>query len=213
MKEAQRNDGVMTASLGKSRSGKTSYVLAKIRGAKRLLVWDAEGQFGKLANCQTIRTAEELYQKVKRNNASFRLAFVSANLRQDFKLFCEIAYYAGVVAPLSVVAEELAAVSNAGKAPDEWGVLVRQGLKYGIDIYAIGQRIQEVDKTLIGNTSIVTQFMANERDIEKIIKDTGITPPVKPLQFVEKDNNTDTIKNGIVSFRNDKPVLGYKNKV
>ncbi|MCL1072999.1 hypothetical protein [Shewanella dokdonensis] len=55
-----------------------------------------------------------------------------------------------------IVAEELADVTTAGKAPPHWGQVVRRGRARGLaPIFAITQRPSESDKTTVGNATLV----------------------------------------------------------
>ncbi|WP_201341168.1 hypothetical protein [Abyssogena phaseoliformis symbiont] len=126
----------------------------KIRSGNRLLVWGPEGQFAISAGCQSFKTVKDLYLALKGNRGSAKMALsVDTDLKGQFYVFCEIAFYFGLLKQCKVVVEELADVSSSGKAPEKWGLLVRRGLKHGMDIYSMSQRIQEVDKTVFGNSS------------------------------------------------------------
>ncbi len=207
-----RPDGKTHSIVGNSRSGKTAYTMAKIRSSKRLLVWDPEGQFAISSGCKSFKTAKDLYLALKGNRGGAKMSLsVDTDLKGEFDLFCEIAFYFGLLNISCTVVEELADVSSAGKAPERWGLLVRRGLKYGMDIYAMSQRIQEVDKTVFGNSSYNVLFRVDEGiDYKKAQEFMGLDAPVDPLFFIEKDKINHTIKNGLIKFKNDEPVLAYK---
>lgn len=83
--------------------------------------------------------------------------------------------------PCVAVAEELADVSSQAKAPGNWGVLLRRGLKRGISVYAISQRWAESDKTAVGNASEFVCFrMSSGDDIAYMSRKTRV--PVSELE-------------------------------
>jgi len=87
------------------------------------------------------------------------------------KLALEWQHYA----PACVVAEELADVTHAGKASKGWGPLVRGGLAYGCRIIGITQRVQEIDKSIFGNSNEMRIFAQNnDDDYAYLAKKTGI---------------------------------------
>jgi DNA helicase HerA-like ATPase len=91
-----------------------------------------------------------------------------------------------------VVVDELATVTNIGKAPGWWGRLIREGRHRRIEIAAAAQRPAEIDKTIIGNcTHLVVfrlgrlrdrQLMAEELDLERADIDQ-----LEPLEFIRAD--------------------------
>jgi hypothetical protein len=97
--------------------------------------------------------------------------------------------------------EELADVTSPGKAPVYWGEIVRKGLRYGPQIYALTQRPSESDKTVMGNVSIIhchqmarsedSAYMARELRIELALVDHLL-----PFHWIERDRRTKTLTNG-----------------
>lgn len=109
----------------------------------------------------------------------------------DFGAWSRVAFAMGIIAPCSVVAEELADVTTPGKAPDGWGNLVRQGLGYGINIYAVTQRPAESDKTVMGNwTYLHTHHMTRHRDRVRMAEEMDIDPAkiqaLRKYQWIER---------------------------
>src|SRR5688572_1381053 len=145
-----RSDGVLTLVTGASRSGKSSLVMLETRDALPLLVWDVEGQWS------AMRQVEEcsLPDLVTRTRAGVfgRWSITLAPTAENFSDFCTVAFcWARLVPAATVVVEELADVTQPGKAPSAWGMLVRRGLKYGCSIWAITNAPAESDKTVIRN--------------------------------------------------------------
>lgn len=189
-----RERGEMFSVIGMSRCGKTSYTIAKVKQlkSKKLLVWDPAGQFANKLGCKTIRNARELWQIIKGNagNGKYALTFMGdgKDKMKEFSNFCYIAFYWGIISPCTVVAEELGQVTNPAKATGYWYVLTSNGLKYGINIFGIAQRTQEIDKTLLGNCSKNIQFKVSDQDKATALKIFGTEPPGEFYQFIEKDN-------------------------
>jgi hypothetical protein len=167
-------DGQLVVVVGASRSGKTQYVRRRLVDAPRVLVWDPKAEYHELTR---IRDLPAWLNVCLNTRVDSRAAYVPGSPRREFSLFCDLAWhYCRFAAPGSIlVVDELADVSHAGKAPDSWGTILRQGLGYGVDIYAITQRPQESDKTSMGNASALVccrlaraddrRYMANELDV------------------------------------------------
>ncbi len=197
----QRPDGTLYAVTGASRSGKTSWVVERVRGARRLLVWDSAGEFSDLFNCERIETIAELARAVL-DKRPRRLALVCPVDAPHFAAFCGLAMifvqlHAGAV----VVVEELADVTSPNKAPSKWGELCRRGLRYGPDIYFLTQRPAESDKTSMGNASIVHAHQCGlEIDVEYMARqlriDAAQVDALLPYQFIERDRRTKALKHG-----------------
>jgi hypothetical protein len=151
-------DGQIFAVSGASRCGKTALVKQLAGEHARLLVWDIEDQWDDVCDLECT-TREKLLDAVKiAGNKKIRFV-ASRNLKESFEFFAACAMlFALRGGSCAVVAEELADVTSTSKAGDNWGMLVRRGLKRGITIYAISQRWQEADKTALGNSSVIICF-------------------------------------------------------
>lgn len=148
------NDGQLFVIAGASRSGKTAWTRKRIAKARRIWAWDPEAQWCELPGWRKVSTRAELLAWAQKPGAQ-KVAFVAGGqLKEDFDFWAGAVMYAGrYVAPLDAVAEELADVTTPSKAPGNWGILVRRGLKRGISLYCISQRWSEADKTAFGNAS------------------------------------------------------------
>lgn len=111
-------------------------------------------------------------------------------MSEDFEYFSEMALYAGrYIAPLVVVAEEVADVTSPAKANGWWGKLLRRGMKRGITIYVIAQRFSEADKTSLGNQSESVIFRCGSADDSRYIARKTRLPfdeveALKPLDYI-----------------------------
>ena len=178
----QTNDGRLIIVSGASRSGKTAWVRQQTKAARRVLVWDIEAQWCELPGYRKITSRAELYAAIQSDKPA-RLAYVAggADLKDEFNFWAACVmlwgrYRGGCVA----IAEELADVSTPAKAPQEWGILLRRGLKRGITIYAISQRWAEADKTAIGNASEFVVFRAAGDDVRYMSQKARV--PVADLE-------------------------------
>lgn len=183
--------GKLTAAIGASRSGKSAFVQSETAKARRLLVWDVKGEYA--AVDYRPQTRAELVQCLKHcAGKPGRIAYVPPQLG-DFSFFCRAAavwiksQYAARQ-PCALIFEETADVTSPGKAPAEYGILLRRYLAYGVDIYAVTQRPAESDKTSIGNASRVHICrMATARDRRAVAGDTGV--PLAVLESLRADQD------------------------
>jgi hypothetical protein len=161
---SKRRDGRLVVVTGRSRTGKSRYVAGATAGARRLLVYDPKGDPRDYPGTHATRSPRALagaLAKAAAGPGRYRLIDTGA---AHFERFCATAIAWGVgYGPIVVVADELAEVTSPGKAPRAWGRLVRQGLGFGIDIYAITQRPAESDKTTIGAFSEWVTFGLQRR--------------------------------------------------
>ena len=116
--------GRLRAAIGASRSGKSAYIQAVTKNARRVLVWDVKGEY---AGCHRATSRAELVRLVKLSaGKSGRIAFVPPSL-DDFDFFCRTAaawikshYLAG--RQCCLIFEETADVTSPGKAPQAYGI-------------------------------------------------------------------------------------------
>lgn len=200
------NDGRLYVIGGASRSGKTAWTRKQVAKRRRIMAWDPEAQWCDLPGFRKITTRADLMAWAQKPGA-FKVAFVAGgDLKDAFDFFCACAMFAGrYVEPLDVVAEELADVTTPSKAPGNWGILVRRGLKRGITIWAISQRWAEADKTAVGNASDFVVFrQSSGDDVRYLTRKTRIPEAeiesLVPLQFVHLDALTGAIKRGKLTF-------------
>lgn len=175
--------GRLTAAIGSSRSGKTQYVTNQIKGQNRVLIWDIKGEYPAKYRA---RSPAQLMKMVKALAGKPGVIAYTANKLSEFNFFCRLAqswvkshYVIGKNCVL--IFEETADVTSPGKAPEDYGVILRRYLSYGVDIYAITQRPAESDKTAVGNASIIRVCRLQlARDRKSVASDTGL-----PLSVIE----------------------------
>lgn len=189
----QTNDGRLNVVTGASRSGKTAYVKKQMMKARRVLAYDPEAQWCEVRGFKRVSSMRELLKAIQSKGPGKYAYVPGGDLVKAFGFFCSCALFWGRYhGPCDVVAEEISDVTMPGKALGSWGVLVRRGLKRGINIYAITQRPAESDKTAIGNASTFVVFRASrEQDRKYMSRETDIPveklATLKQLEYYEKD--------------------------
>lgn len=203
-------DGRLVVIAGASRTGKTAFTVQQVKDRKRIIAWDPEDQFSTMPGWKRITTRRELFRAIESPNAA-KLAYVAGgNIAEEFDFWAASAffwgrYYGGCVA----IAEELADVTTPSKAPGNWGILLRRGLKRGITIFAISQRWSEADKTAFGNASEYVCFrLSSGMDVDYMAKRTRIKSEqiaaLQNLQYVRMDAQTGEISAGKLNFSKKK---------
>jgi len=168
-KRAAVEDGRIVAISGMSRSGKTSFAVRALNGFERVVIWDPDDELSKRARAVRFDRLGDLIAALRKaQDGPLRACYVPGNMTRKalvtaFGLWSRSAFawcvdYGG---PVAVLADELADVSNAGKAPEGWGQLIRRGAKHGLNTFAISQRWSEADKTTLGNAARMVAFRAS----------------------------------------------------
>ena len=193
---------------GSSGSGKSVSVKKKIAGAKRLVVWDVDDEYGDLPGVERVTNIGELVRKL-RTHKTGRFAFVGP--KQHFERWCLAVFAWGQCV---AVAEELAGVTSPGKAPDGWHTLVSRGRKRGISLFGVTQRPAESDKTIMGNASSIQvgrlaraqdrKYMAAELDVS-----LELVNRIPGLSYLRKDMADNVVYAGKIAVpRNGQKSLG-----
>ena len=207
LKHQPTDDGVITAIVGSSGSGKTAWLKQQIAKSSRLLVWDIEGQYTE--KTKAVYTKEQLVKAIQELHV--RISYQPKQLAEfDYWARCAFAFVRlgaenGLMT--DIVAEELADVTSPAKAPEGWGMLVRRGRKYGANIYGVTQRPAESDKTLFGNAHVIhccgmqrandRVYMARELDVS--VSEIQILDRSK-LEYLHKDMRTSKLEKGRLTF-------------
>ena len=212
--------GKLMVLVGASRSGKTKKALQMLKPHKLVLIWDVEGQYENID--YRAKSLGALWQML-RQTAGKRAVIAYTGKLSEFNGFCELAFWwvrANSVAgkKCAVVFEETSDVTNPGKAPEHYGIILRRGLKYGADLLAISQRPAESDKTAIGNASMVhvcrlqlsrdKKYMAdmtglNVKDLEALRADQDLSL----FDYITVDTGRGEYQKGRLSFRGDKAIF------
>lgn len=199
-------DGRLYVIAGASRSGKTAWTKKQTAKARRVIAWDPEAQWCELRGWTKLTTKASLLGAAQ-TPGPLRVAYVAGgSLKEEFDFWAGCVMYAGrYVEPLEAIAEELADVTTPAKAPGNWGILIRRGLKRGITLRCISQRWSEADKTAVGNASDFVIFRQSSGDDVRYlsrktrIQETEIND-LAPLEFVHMDALTGAIDKGKLRF-------------
>jgi hypothetical protein len=197
----RRPDGSLYAVTGATRTGKTTWVVERVRSRRRLLVWDSAGEFADLHRCERITSIAALARAATDRRAR-RLGLIVPATPENFEAFCRVAMiFVQLHEDACVVVEELADVTSPNKAPAAWGVLTRRGLRYGPDIYFLTQRPSESDKTSFGNASVIHAHQcALEIDVEYMRRQLRVPfaqmDALAPYEFIERDRRTKSLVTG-----------------
>lgn len=202
----RRPDGSLYVVTGATRTGKTTWVVQRVAGARRLLVWDAMAEWADHFKCQRVESIFDLSQRVKPGAPAARLAFVAPCTAENFAAFCRLAWVFIRVDLGTLVVEELADVTSPGKAPTYWGEIIRKGLRFGPEVYALTQRPSESDKTVMGNASVLhVHQMAREDDCRYMARELRVDPAaidaLLPFHWIERDRRTRNLSTGTVARR------------
>lgn len=199
-------DGRLYVIGGASRSGKTAWTRKATAKVRRVFAWDPEAQWCELPGWTKATTRAQLLAATQRPGPQ-KVAYVAGGkLAEEFDYWAGCVMYAGrYVAPLDAIAEELADVTTPSKAPGNWGILLRRGLKRGISLWCISQRWSEADKTAVGNASDFVVFrQSSGDDVAYLARKTRIPLEqingLAPLEFVHMDALTGQIKAGKLRF-------------
>lgn len=206
-----RQDGVMGLFIGVSRSGKSTPIKVMIKKAKRLLIWDAKAEYTG-NGIQKVRSLPELLKLLQQTKNTGKFAFIPTNFsKKEFDAFCRLAHIWNKQKESVIVIEELAAVTNSGKAFGYWGVLINQSLGLGATLLATVQRGQEVDKSIMNNATYLHICQHNtESDAQYMAKKIGVnieTIPRVPLVFIIWSPSRELVIKGSVQFKNKLPVF------
>jgi hypothetical protein len=204
----RRPDGKLYGVIGKSRSGKTLWTSRQVDVVRRLLVWDFKGEWSLRYRCRRITSLHELGACVKPGAPAERLAFCAPGMtnREMFDRFCRLAYVWLQVDLGTLVIEETASVTSPSKAPAAYGDILRMGLGFGCDIYALTQRPQESDKTAYGNATVLHCHMMQTDDDQSYVARKLLGVPLdqfkalKQLQWIERHDSGE-LRTGTVTIK------------
>lgn len=180
-----RESGIITTIAGMSQSGKSTLAKQRTRRHARFVAWDERAEYVN-QGCELIRTIPEL-ARVLAGREKGRFAYQGR--KGDFAAFCELAYLWGQEWPCTVLVDELAGVTHAGKAPPGWHELVTKSKYWGMHVYGISQTPSESDKTVWRNADVkVCLMLDTEMDREYMVR-LGFRPddiPRQKLQYIER---------------------------
>ena len=208
---------------GRSGSGKSSYVKDRIKGRRRLVVFDPMQEYG-AQGCTTIRhLTPDALDKVRvamyQNWRGFRIAYVPpagkeaealSGLSRLLMAAQEPDRESGQGAPLTLVVEEMNLAFPVSGGPQRcpgFADICSRGRHYGIEVIGASQRIAEVATRFRGNcTETVVLAQKGPRDLTAAAAELGIEPArVSALGNLEYLHETaGTVTNGKITFGRQK---------
>lgn len=208
MKMGNRADGVTILNIGKSRSGKTSIIKAVEKLHNRSLAFDPKTEWCELG-FTLFETKETLFNALVGAVGNIKISFASYN-KKDFDFWSACAFNFNREKEALLIAEELGAVTDSGKAGGGWGRLINQGLGFGMTLLGTVQRGQEVDKTIINNATAINIFQhSTDTDAQNMADRIGVDVseiPRSPMEFIVwTPVHGIIIKKGRVTYKNNTP--------
>lgn len=134
--------------VGASGSGKSAFLRQTIDFKQpRIVAWDPDEDY-RLPRVKSMAAFERL---VKRSGfGPIRCALTVQPNEDNFERYAQLVFaILHQAAPMAVICDEIADVTRVSKATEHWGQLCRKIRKYGGKLYAITQRPQECDKTIM----------------------------------------------------------------
>lgn len=177
---------------GSSGSGKSVHVKKAIESDRRVIVFDPDDEYGNVPGIFTCYSAQQMTDLVKKNRTTpLKVRLVKEGVAA-FELCCALAF---AWTNCTLVCEEIADTTNAGKAPPQWGKVLRRGSrKRAIRIFAVTQRPAEADKTALTQATIVrTGLLGRDPDRRAMAQELDLPldmiARLAPLDFIECHRN------------------------
>lgn len=175
-------------------------------------MWDSGYDFLpalQLANVSSLQDLGELVRQQIRQPEGLpqRISYTGPVTVPHFICFCRLAFVWMRSHPHShLVVDELADVTNPGKATRGWGEIVRKHRKFRYGrVFAITQRPAESDKSIMGNATLIHCGRMNLESDEVYMARYLRVPPERiaalhDLEYIELNKRTKQLSSGVVSF-------------
>ncbi|MFM2476687.1 hypothetical protein [Celerinatantimonas sp. MCCC 1A17872] len=205
-----RTNGNMALFLGITRSGKSVPVKRISEKWTRVLVYDPKGEYHLELGFEQANTRRELLDMLKAATGPAKINYMGIS-KSDFLFFCDCAFNWNHQKEAMIICEELASVTNAGKADGAWNRLINQSMAFGPLVVGTVQRGQEVDKSLLNSANFVHVAQhGTDDDAYYIAKKLGVPMeeiPREPLKFFQWTANRGIVVRGHVDFKGAKGKL------
>jgi len=193
--------------IGASGTGKGVWIkrnLAELE-PERLVVWDFKNEYQAEAGKALAPSLGAVHKAMQKAGADgpLRIRYAPRGagekaLRKEFEALCELVYaWEGC----TFVAEELANVTTPGWAPASWRKMTTSGRHAGIHIIGATQTPALVDKSFLGNCTLVHCGPLRERAHRVAVAramdiDEGRLAKLVKFQWLEKDFDTGQVADG-----------------
>lgn len=170
-----RERGMVVAVAGAPQSGKSTWMRQQVADHDRRIVFgDYRGEY-QAAGYMPLKSIHELLTTLKGHKGPG--AFVYRGLDQDFPTWCFAALGWVKYHPATLIVDELAAVTNPGKALSEWGQILRMIAGFGGVVFGCTQRVSESDTTIWGCADLIhCHRMVRTGDAEKMARELNCRP-------------------------------------
>lgn len=176
-----------------------------------MLVWDAKPEWAPRFGLTIVRTLQQLHAHVvaSLDGRPSRLSYQGPMTREHFDIFCRLAWvWLKAKKRRVLVVEELADVTNPGKASQWWGEILRKGRDpHQALVIGLTQRASESDSTIAGNCTVIhAGYQSFPRDRKTIAEYCDV--PLEEirnlgaLDYVERDMRTRELRRGRLEIVN-----------
>ncbi len=181
---------IIMGATGSGKSEETKQALLREKGD--VFVFDVKNEYGSQPGFRRVGTRADFYREMLKGG---RVAW-AANSPADFEFFCRCVWARGSAL---VIVEELASVTGTAKAIGAWHLILTQGRGYGLRVIGITQRPAEIDKTIIGNATLIRThrltrgsdraYVAAELDVPRSDLDA-----LKDFDYIERHVPTNKLR-------------------
>lgn len=172
------NRKVQEVYVGASESGKSSRMKVRLVRSKpaRLAIFDPKREYGGFGDViidgERGDSLAVFAARVLAGGPQFRVVFQPRRsrsaMRTQFNRFCLVCDQAQ---RMTVLADELADLTEPNWAPEGWEMLTRQGRHAQLEVLGASQSPSDLDKTFYRNCSTITIFRLIEAaDIDRVAK-------------------------------------------
>lgn len=199
------NDADIVGVIGATGSGKSLWTKQRLARLKppRLVVWDFNREYAPPGAGCTMPTAIAAMQR-PRFKVHFHPTIENPKvMAAEFDLICRAALLAG---NCMLVVEELSQVTKPMNAPPGWRRVVFTGRHHGLSVIGTSQRPASIDKDFLGSCSLLHVGQQSYKgDVDTmagwLMVDREEVQQLKPLQWIEREKKTATVRRGTVVFR------------
>lgn len=204
---AASNEARIWAVIGASGTGKGLWIKSELKrlAPPRAVFWDYKNEYGEFARAVPSLEAARLAM-IKAGRGPLRLRYLPRGagdkaVRREFETLCELVYAWG---DCTFVAEELANVTTPGWAPAAWRKMTTSGRHEKVHIIGVTQNPALVDKTFLGNCTLVHVCALREFPHRQYIARSIDAPleqvtALQKFEWLERDYDTGMLRAGRIS--------------